>query len=198
MSNKQDHSDISCELCAERLPKIGCTALSCPFFKERLKAGLVGYQELIAQSFPYHQSMTFRLQRLVRFFSGTVWRDEGHQRRFLQMLSFCNPMFATYAYQAALYLLTADENLYQNSSRCFLRNGLTLRYMEKHSMTPDEYTLYTYAKKLYSGKTDFLSAELDEVWEAAPCMFSYIVNVIMIAKHGGAVLEITQAINKKK
>ena len=65
-------------------------------------------------------------------------------------------------------------------------------------MTPDEYTLYTYAKKLYSGKTDFLSAELDEVWEAAPCMFSYIVNAIMIAKHGGAVLEITQAINKKK
>ncbi len=198
MPNKEDYSDISCHNCTYRSPRIGCTATTCPFFSQRLRAGLIGYRDAISHTFPHHQSTSYRMQRLVRFFPGTMWRDEGHQRRFLQMLSFCNAVFATPAYQAALYLLTADENLYQNSSRCFLRNGLTLRYMEKHSMTPDEYTLYAYAKKIYSGENEFPSAELDEVWEASPCMFPYIINAIMIAQHSGAVLEITQAIIKKK
>ncbi len=198
MPNKQDHSDISCELCAYRSPRIGCTATTCPFFSQRLQAGLVGYSEAISQTFPRHQSTSFRMQHLIRFFPGTMWRDEGHQRRFLQILSFCTPVYATPAYQATLYLLTMDERLYQNVSPCFLRNGLALRYIVKYSMTPEEYTLLTYAKKLYGGSKDFPSPELDDIWDTVSEIFRFVVNAIMIAHHGGAVLEITEIKTKKK
>lgn len=42
---KYTPKDVSCQLCAEYVKKLGCTALRCPWLAERIEAGVVGYRE---------------------------------------------------------------------------------------------------------------------------------------------------------
>ena len=77
--------DVACVLCAEYVKKLGCTALSCPCLAERMEAGVVGYEEAVAELFPLHPRLTPRILRLVAGFPGSLWQDEQHKRRFTSL-----------------------------------------------------------------------------------------------------------------
>lgn len=196
--NKPTPADLSCSDCTEYIKPVGCTALECPYLAERIEAGVVGYQEILANTFPFHKVLMFRLQRLIKYFSGTMWRDDSHKQRFHLAATCCDYQCATNTYYAALYLLTADEPLYKRCSRCFMRTCETSRVVmcieniDIQGISPLDYTLYSYARKLNAGETDFSVTELIDGWSVPHEVFRYIVNAVMIAKHGVAVLNITK------
>lgn len=190
--NKPTPADLSCSICTEYIKPVGCTALECPYLAERIEAGVVGYQEMLANTFPFHKVLMFRLQRLIKYFPGTMWRDNSHKQCFHLAATCCDYQCATDTYYAALYLLTADEPLYKRCSRCFMRSGLCMENIDIQGISPLDYTLYTYARKLNAGETDFPVTELIDGWSVPPEVFRYIVNAVMIAKHGVAVLNITK------
>ena len=58
---KYQPSDVSCQLCTEYVKKQGCTASRCPWLKERIEAGVVGYREAVFETMPGKIISEYRL-----------------------------------------------------------------------------------------------------------------------------------------
>lgn len=54
---KYHPSDVSCQLCTEYVKKQGCTASLCPWLKERIEAGVVGYREAVFETMPRDRAL---------------------------------------------------------------------------------------------------------------------------------------------
>ena len=73
--------DVDCRLCTAFTRKDGCTAPRCLYLAERIEAGVVGYEELLRESFPADSVFRWRLRMLLETFDGTLWQNEKHIRR---------------------------------------------------------------------------------------------------------------------
>ena len=63
---KYQPSDVSCQLCTEYVKKQGCTASRCPWLKERIEAGVVGYREAVFETMPRDRALYPHLCMLVK------------------------------------------------------------------------------------------------------------------------------------
>ena len=66
---------VACYLCTEYKQKQGCTLPVCPWLAERIKAGVVGYQEAVMATIPRNRLPAPRLRALVASFPGSLWKD---------------------------------------------------------------------------------------------------------------------------
>ena len=78
---KYQPSDVSCHLCTEYVKKQGCTASRCPWLKERIEAGVVGYREAVFETMPRDRALHPRLCMLVKSHPGTLWSNIQHEKR---------------------------------------------------------------------------------------------------------------------
>lgn len=191
MNKKTTSEELDCRYCTEYFENVGCTALGCPYLKDRIECGMVGYEEIIANTFRFREKLYLRLQKLIGDFHGTMWLDEAHEQRFREV-SCKNES----KYSATLYLLTADEDMYYRSKKSFTPKGLDIEQVKIQGISPFNYSLFAYAKKLYAGETDFPLDELIDGWTIPDEAFRLIVNAIIIAMHGEKVLNITQITTK--
>ena len=182
--------DVDCRYCTEYLPKVGCTAFDCIIFPERIEAGVVGYREIIADTFGYNRILMKRLSELAADFPGTLWADETHRQRFVYVTSQCDDQLVSPAYFAAVYLITSNTDIYERAFRCFLRSGLYFKNFRIQGISTDNYTLFAYAKMLYSGQKKLPADELADSEIVSAEAFRFAVNASMIAKHGTEVLKI--------
>ena len=93
-------------------------------------------------------------------------------------------------YYAAVYLLTADEDLYKRCSQCFMRSSIHFKNIRIQGIGTFGYTLLSYARKLYGGKSDIPMEELLDEEIIPQEEFTLIVNAMMIAKHGTDIFKI--------
>ncbi|MBQ8400950.1 MAG: hypothetical protein IJX14_03380 [Clostridia bacterium] len=189
--------EVACQYCTEYIKPIGCTAPECIILTERLEAGVVGYEELISTTFNYNRTLFRRLQTCIKYFPGTLWRDEYHESRFLYATAGCCDIFMKPKYYAAVYLLTADEDLYKRCSRCFMRSGISFRNVRIQGIGTFGYTLLAYAKKLYGGMTDLPMGELLDDETIPQEEFTLIVNAMMIVKHGTDIFKIDKTTTER-
>ena len=75
---KYSPRDVDCKLCTEYARKNACTAERCLWLSERIEADVVGYEEVLLESFPKKSPFRWRLRLLVDLFSGTLWNNEKH------------------------------------------------------------------------------------------------------------------------
>ena len=66
---------------AQRMKKLGCTALRCPWLAERIEAGVVGYREAVLETFLHERRLFQRLNLLIKHYPGSLWGNEQHERR---------------------------------------------------------------------------------------------------------------------
>lgn len=66
---KYSPRDVDCKLCTEYARKDACTAERCLWLSERIEAGVVGYEEVLLESFPKKSPFRWRLRLLVDLFS---------------------------------------------------------------------------------------------------------------------------------
>ena len=123
--------DVSCKLCTEYVKKLGCTALRCPWLAERIEAGVVGYREAITETFPHDRRLSQRFSLLIKHFSGSLWGNVQHQRRmeFVRAVQKYRRSRDTSVYYAAMYLLTANDDIYRRTANCFCRHGIEFGYV---------------------------------------------------------------------
>ncbi|MBQ9996024.1 MAG: hypothetical protein IJP32_06615, partial [Clostridia bacterium] len=133
--------DVVCKYCTEYVPKVGCTAFGCIILPERIEAGVVGYREIIADTFGYNRLPMKRLNTLVSDFPQTMWADETHRQRFCYSTSQCDEQLASPAYYAAVYLITSNTDIYNRAFLCFLKSGLYFPNFRIQGISPDNYTL---------------------------------------------------------
>lgn len=186
--------DVDCKLCTEYRRKLGCTAHTCPFLAERIEAGVVGYGDAVQTTLSKHSAMLPRLTTLVQLFPGTMWADAKHKPRletFKTRLGYHRHR-DTPAYYAAMYLLTANEDLFKRTANCFCKRGLEFGYALLRGITPHDYTLFAAAKDLFTGAEGLTFTDLADPGVVDAEAFRLVINALLVARYGPVILDIRE------
>ena len=125
---------------AQRMKKLGCTALRCPWLAERIEAGVVGYREAVLETFPHERRLFQRLNLLIKHYPGSLWSCEQHERRMQYQCAVqgYRRRRDTNAYYAAMYLLTSNDDIYRRTANCFCKDRIEFGYAVL-SMNADDF-----------------------------------------------------------
>ena len=130
----------------------------------------------------------------TRLFYGSLYRDADHRQRMegLRKRLGYRRGRDTPAYYAAMYLLTSSESLYRHTANCFCRYGIEFAYATLREMPPHDYTLFSAARDIYTDTPGTAVADLANIVVVDTQAFSLIVNALLIARYGRAVLNINE------
>ncbi|MDY4509596.1 MAG: hypothetical protein SPD95_12840 [Candidatus Faecousia sp.] len=178
---------MDCKFCTEVVGRKGCRQEVCPYYAERIEAGVISYREAISSLIPPTSSIRPRLPRLIHGFPGSLWADETHETRmkvFDNRLGFIKSR-NTPSYYAALYLLTSNDALYRRTANCFYHGGIDFSYAVLRGISPHNYALL-YAAKGLRHEEGLTESELADPLVIDDEAFRLIMNALLIAKYGTA------------
>ena len=80
---------------------------------------VVGYEEAVRDTFPHDAHLDARLRTVIRRFTGLLFLIPSHEQRMecVKIEQVYRRKRSTPAYYAAMYLLTANEDLYKSPNR---------------------------------------------------------------------------------
>ena len=175
---KPEHVD--CRLCTEYAgKKKDCTAKTCPWLAERIEAGVVGYKEAVMETFPRNVHTDARLHTAIRRFSGSLFLTAAHYQRMerMKVRQGYRRRRDTPAYYAAMYLLTANEDICTRATNCFCRYGIEFDYattqdmvslLRRSSNNLNQLTRRVHETgRFYGADLDELRQSYDSLWDAA-------------------------------
>lgn len=191
--------DVDCRYCTDYSRKHGCRSAHCPYLSERIEAGVVGYGEAVAETFKAVPAIRYRLAYLTSTFPGTMWSDGGHERRMNAVSYYAghNRKRDTNEYFAALYLLSADRDLYRRTMSCHNRSTIRFEKAHRRGISTRGYTLLGAAKTIYLGTNDLTPEDLTNTEIIDTDTFRLIINALLIVRYGVNALEITQGRSHK-
>lgn len=85
---------------------------------------------------------------------------------------------------AAVYLLTADRELWQRAQHLVTKNHIQFADISIANCTMDQYNLYSCAKDIYCGTCGFTVSDLVDSIIVHPRMFKLLCNAMAIARYG--------------
>ena len=187
--------DVDCKYCAG-WRHWRCQAAGCPWLAERIEAGTVNNVTVVLKLFSdvKDKAIVRRFGQLVQSFSGSLWLSAEHEfntRQLLQSVGFGawrNPR-----YFSALYLFGSNRTLLKRALNACLPKRFIPEYIWLHGISPHDYALVTAAKTILgvAGFEDAISAELLADTEVIDDeAFRLIVNALLIANYGPAVLKL--------
>ena len=186
--------DVDCKLCTQYIKGKGCIERSCRWITERIEAGVADCAKSIRKTFWRGKRRNEWLQSIAQSFSGSFYLDKDHRERMERAKARigCRRRLESPAYYAALYLLTSNDELYRRVSNCFCRGSLRLDNAAVRGISPHDYTLLYAAKDIYSDKSGVMLADLANREIIDPLAFSLIINAVLIARYGPAVLAVRE------
>lgn len=73
--------DVDCKFCTEVVGRKECRQEVCPYYAERIEAGVISYAEAVLSLIPSTSSIRNRLPGLIHSFPGSLWAGEKHKTR---------------------------------------------------------------------------------------------------------------------
>ncbi len=185
--------DVDCRFCKEYEHRKCTVESGCPYLAERIEAGAVDYGEVIRDTFKdTPELLRCRLRRLTERFPDTMWTNAAHERRFYHLWAELGTKKKrdTPQFFAALYLLTANEDVYRRAYNAFHPNGIKPEYIRVSGISIPNYALVQAAKSIYFGTDGITLADLSDSEAVDEESFCLIVNAILIARYGKEVMHI--------
>ena len=178
--------DVTCRLCAEYRKGQGCTANFFPWLRERIETGTLGYREAVYETMAQYPALEARLSALMENRCSSLWSNIQHKKRMKDLRNTLGPHRRrdTASYYAAMYLLTANEDIYRRTVKCFVKHGLEFDHAVLRGITLHNYTLFAAARFLYTGSEEITQEELANPEIITPEAFRLIVNAFLIARYG--------------
>ena len=163
-------------------------------FQCRKNQNETGADLAIVETIPRNPRRDHNPPPATRRFYGSLYLTADHRRRMEKLQARLGHRRGrdTPAHYAVMYLLTANENLYLHTANCFCRYGIEFAYATLRDMSPHDYTLFSAAKDIYSDTPGMALADLANSVVVDPLAFSLIVNALLIARYGRAVLDIRE------
>ena len=149
--------------------------------------------------FPRNPHMDARLHTAVRRFTGSLFLTSVHQQRMERLKTWLGYRRRrdTPAFYAVMYLLTANEELYDRTYNCFRKHGLEFDYAVLRDMSPHNYTLFSAARDIYTKSSGVMVSDLADAEVVDTLAFSLIVNAMLVARYGCSVLKISNREGRK-
>ena len=123
-----------------------------------------------------HQNLKERKESIMKF------RNDHHRRIFLNEAK--KQSLKNYRLISALYLLTADETLWESAKSAVGKDEVDFKNIRLKSGSEDAYALYCAAKDLYNGSRQLSIDDIAEVRLIKNKIFSLIFNAIVIKRKG--------------
>lgn len=182
--------DCDCRYClfmAEKEKR--CGAASCVCFPERLGAGCVPYAELVSRMAAEISvaAFTLRVQKLLgeKEVMEMLFRNARHKNRWNSLVKKgLLPDRASPAFAAALFLLTADELLW-NRTKYHVESGkISFGEIDIRGVDTDGYAIFKTAKELYGGERHIRLSELTDPDLIGDKLLRLIVNSFVVRRYG--------------
>lgn len=122
------------------------------------------------------QNLKERKESIMKF------RNDHHRRIFLNEAK--KQSLKNYRLISALYLLTADETLWESAKSAVGKDEVDFKNIRLKSGSEDAYALYCAAKDLYNGSRQLSIDDIAEVGLVKNKIFSLIFNAIVIKRKG--------------
>lgn len=122
------------------------------------------------------QNLKERKESIMKF------RNDHHRRIFLNEAK--KQSLKNYRLISALYLLTADETLWESAKSAVGKDEIDFKNIRLKSGSEDAYALYCAAKDLYNGSRQLSIDDIAEVGLVKNKIFSLIFNAIVIKRKG--------------
>lgn len=122
------------------------------------------------------QNLKERKESIMKF------RNDHHRRIFLNEAK--KQSLKNYRLISALYLLTADETLWESAKSSVGKDEIDFKNIRLKSGSEDAYALYCAAKDLYNGSRHLSIDDIAEVGLVKNKIFSLIFNAIVIKRKG--------------
>ena len=164
--------------------------------REQIKTGTVSYKDAVYAALKSNAVtlMQPRLDRLIREFSGTLWLDDSHQNH-MECLNYdlgyvhgrnCNE------YYAAMYLLTANQDIYRRTGNCYCYKKIIFSYAILAEITPHNYTLFHAARRICEDTKKISILDLMEPETVDDEAFKLIINAFLILTYGLCALKLNK------
>lgn len=170
-----------------------------PGFSPR-RSGIIRGRPEQMQPAPYEELVRFFLEEIppsrlaVRIINlknrGEVkefmFRSGQHKKRFREICGNGNyvSLCADHGRAAALFLLSADNFLWNQAKPCITKNGIRYREMAVHGIEPDGYALLCAAKEMCGGRPGLSLSELGDPELIGDRLLQVILTGILISRHG--------------
>lgn len=160
----------------------------CFCFKEKLEAHEIEYTDLIKDCFGRikNYSLKDRLKLLSSRFTGELFLNHKHKERFYHVHHKKDiEVWENSANNlAVIFLLTADEILWNISEHAVCQNGFDFSNIHLKQISTEGYALYQTAKTISTGKEYIRISEIADKELIDDTAFKIIINASLIAKYG--------------
>jgi len=167
---------------------------NCFCFKEKLESDEIEYTDLIRDCFGRIKNSTLkdRLKLLGNNFTGELFLNHIHKERFCHVhhKQDVDIRDSSPSHLAVIFLLTADEVLWNNSKHAVFLNGFDFSNMHLRQISTEGYALYQTAKTISTGKEYIRISEIADKELIDDTAFKIIINASLIAKYGTDVFSI--------
>ena len=179
-----------CDGCAAKIKSRGNPS-DCFCFKEKLEADEIEYTDLIRDCFGRIKNYVLknRLKLLSSKFTGELFLNNSHKDRFYLVHHEQNidVWESSPIYLAVIFLLTADEVLWNISEHAVYLNGFECSQIHLKQISTEGYALYQTAKTISTGKEYIRISEIADKELIDDPAFKIIINASLIAKYGADV-----------
>ncbi len=185
--------DVDCRFCKEYKHNRCTAANGCSCITEHIEANAAGYGEIVRATFQNApEVLRRRLRCLAGRFPDTMWTSADHEQRFYHLWAELgmNRKRDTPQFFAALYLLTANGDIFRRAYNAFLPKRIEPEYIQVSEISIANYALVQAAKSIYLGTDSFTLADLSDSEAVNMETFFLVVNAILIARYGKAVMHI--------
>ncbi len=166
----------------------------CFCFKEKIESDEIKYSDLIKDCFGRIKNYVLknRLKLLSSKFTGELFLNNSHKDRFYLVHHEQNidVWESSPIYLAVIFLLTADEVLWNISENAVCLNRFDFSNIHLKQISTEGYALYQTAKTIWSGKEYIRINEIADRELIDDTAFKIIINASLIAKYGADVFSI--------
>lgn len=152
------------------------------------------YAELLTMTMSEIRYKPFR-RRLDKYMKEVrmqqmIYKKEKHKRIFKETIEKVNQNNA--ALLSALYLLTADFNLWKRTKPHIRKNRIDFHTIRLNGINEKGYTLFCVAKDLYLGTKYLTISDLADTELISPDMFGIICNAMTIRRFGMRAIQLAE------
>ena len=183
-------ADVDCRNCLQHRRR-SCRSLTCLYLSERLVAGAVTMEELIAETVrPWkHLPLKQRAMGAACQTAGSYFDGRLHIMR-MQEMTKDGDRTVNSRWLAAVYLLSARAALWQKTISAVRPDRIDFSIVRLGNCTVQDYVLYRAAKGIFSGTLGATSEELADPELVNDDTLLLIVGAAVIARYGPEAMRI--------
>ena len=186
-------ADVDCRNCLQYRRR-SCRSLSCLYLSERLEAGAVAMDELIAETVRPWKHLPLKQRAAGLACREERFRFEGqlHVMRMEEMTKV-EAEYVNSRWLATVYLLSAHAGLWRKTLFAVRPDQIDFALVRLGESTVQEYVLYRAAKGICTGTLGATSEELADPELVSDATLLLILNAAVIARYGPEVINIGRA-----